>query len=48
MSDNKNLTSNLKKVIKFVQESVALANYNRRANKIITILTDKIENLEYV
>lgn len=48
MSENKNLTSNLKKVIKFVQESVALANYKRRSNRIIPILTDTIENLEYV
>lgn len=48
MSDNKKLTSNLKKVIKNVQESVALANYKRRANRIIPVLTDTIENLEYV
>jgi hypothetical protein len=48
MSENKNLTSNLKKVIKFVQESVALANYKRRSNRIIPVLTDTIENLEYV
>jgi len=48
MSKNKNLTSNLKKVIKFVQESVALANYKRRSNRIIPVLTDTIENLEYV
>jgi len=48
MSDNKNLTSNLKKVIKNVQESVALAIYKRRSNRIIKVLTDTIENLEYV
>jgi hypothetical protein len=48
MSENKNLNSNLKKVIKNVQESVALANYKRRSNRIIPILTDTIENLEYV
>jgi len=48
MSENKILTSNLKKVIKNVQESVALANYKRRSNRIIPILTDTIENLEYV
>ena len=48
MSENKNLNSNLKKVIKFVQESVALANYKRRSKRIIPVLTDTIENLEYV
>jgi len=48
MSENKNLTSNLKKVIKFVQESVTLANYKRRSKRIIPVLTDTIENLEYV
>jgi len=48
MSENKNLNSNLKKVINFVQESVALANYNRRSNRMIPVLTDTIENLEYV
>jgi hypothetical protein len=37
MSDNKNLTSNLKKVITNVQESVALANYKRRSNRIIPV-----------
>jgi len=48
MSENKNLNSNLKKVINFVQESVALANYKRRSNRMIPVLTDTIENLEYV
>ena len=48
MNENKILTNNLKKVIKFVQESVALANYKRRSNRIIPVLTDIIENLEYV
>lgn len=48
MNENKILTNNLKKVIKFVQESVALANYKRRSNRIIPVLTDTIENLEYV
>lgn len=48
MSENKNLNSNLKKVIKFVQESVTLANYKRRSNRIIPVLTNSIENLEYV
>ena len=47
-SMSENLTSNLKKVIKFVQESVALANYKRRSKRIIPVLTDTIENLEYV
>jgi hypothetical protein len=46
MRNNKNLSSNLKKVIKNVHESVALANYKRRSNRIIPVLTDTIENLE--
>jgi hypothetical protein len=48
MSDNKYLTSNLQKVIKHVQESVALAIDKRRSNRFIPVLTDTIENLEYV
>jgi hypothetical protein len=48
MSDNKNLNNNLKRVIKHVQESVALGNYKRRSKRIIPVLTDTIENIEYV
>jgi len=48
MSENKKLSSNLKKVIKHVHENVALANYKRRSNRIIPVITDTIENLEYV
>ena len=50
LSDIIILNSNLKKVIKQVQESVALANYKskRRSNRIIPVLTDTVENLEYV
>lgn len=48
MSENKNLNNNLKKVIKHVQESVALSNYKRRSKRIIPVLNDTIENIDYV
>lgn len=48
MTDSKNLNSSLKKVIKHVHESVTLFNYKKRSNRIIPLLTDTIENIEYV
>jgi hypothetical protein len=48
MSENKNLNNKFKKVIKHVQESVALAYYKRKSKRILTLLTDNIENIEYL
>lgn len=48
MNDNQNLNNNFNKVIKHIQESVVLVNYKRRSKRIIPILIDIINNIEFV
>ena len=45
---NKNLQSNFNKIIKHVNESVKLLNYKRKAKRIIPLIIDDIENIDYV
>ena len=48
MNDNQNLNNNFNKVIKHIQESVVLVNYKRKSKRIIPILINIINNIEFV